>query len=63
MQVFEGKSSNGSVQDAIDAAIGNAIAANFPDAEINWKLLSVSGRAGTIVGVREVVVCIEVNVG
>lgn len=59
MAAFEGQSANGSLQDALQAAIAKAIAANVPDAEVRWSLSQVTGRAGTIVGVREITVRIE----
>jgi hypothetical protein len=59
MAAFEGQSANGSLQDALQDAIAKAIAANVPDAEVTWSLSQVTGRAGTIVGVREITVRIE----
>jgi hypothetical protein len=59
MNEFEGHSTKGSIEEALNNAIAAAIAADHPDAEIRWKLVAVTGRAGTIAGVREVKVVIS----
>jgi hypothetical protein len=59
MKEYEGQSANGSFQDALQDAIAKAIADNIPDAEVTWSLSQVTGRAGTILGVREITVRIQ----
>lgn len=57
---FTGTSKNGNFQEALDAAIAAAQAAE-PGADMitNWRLGTVSGEAGGIAGKREITVEVE----
>ena len=57
-RLFEGESSNGKVQDAVDQALGKVSEAlgegGASDASATWRLLALTGDLGGIRGVRVV---------
>ena len=59
--VFEGKSSNGDIQEALAAAIAAAKSGLTTDLVV-WQLDEVSGEDGGFVGVRDVTVKIHAQV-
>ena len=59
--IFEGKSTNGNIEEALEAAIAAAKGGLHTDLVV-WQLEQVSGENGGFVGVRDVTVSIHAQV-
>jgi hypothetical protein len=59
--IFEGKSTNGNIEDALEAAIAAAKQGLTTDLVV-WQLEKVSGENGGFVGVNDVTVSIHAQV-